>query len=114
MSPVPTLEEPTTIIFDHEPLHDADLDSIRTALDEAHLVVVHAPSWSVAVRRGVLVRIGFDVGDEGHTAASAAVESSSVWASLGSMNVVIVGEVVVELRRDEDARQRTDKVRPRN
>jgi hypothetical protein len=97
---MPALAEPITLLIDHEPLDDDDLAHIRAALDESHLVTVHTPSWSLTIRCGVLVRIGFHVGAEGHAAAIAAVESSSVWSSLGGMGIVIAREVVVALARD--------------
>lgn len=112
---MPALAEPTTILLDHEPLHDADLDRIRAALDQAHLITIHAPTWSLTIRCRVLARIRFDVGDTVEIAGTiAAVVPSSVWTVLPVLGIGIAGEVVVAVRRQgfsQNTENRTEVVR---
>lgn len=96
---MPALAEPITLVFHHEPLTAYDIARVHAGLDEAHIVVVVTPTWSVLLRCGSVMRIEIDMDDEGVAGAMQAVGSSSVWAVLDGIGMETSDEVVVELVR---------------
>lgn len=92
------LAEPIVLVLDHEPLRTHDIDRIHTAFDQAHVVTVDGPSWSVVIRCGSVVAVEIDVGDEGLVGVMQAVGTSSVWAVLDALGVETSQGVDVALR----------------
>jgi hypothetical protein len=85
---VPALAEPIVLHLDRDLLEAHDVAEVRCALDEAHRVTVHAPSWSVAIRCGSVVSIEIET-EAGVSVAErmAALGSSGAWALLDALGL---------------------------